>query len=146
MPVIGFSEAARLAQVARSTIQRKVKRGELSAIRRPDGAYGIEVAELERVFGTLQTVAPLDDPSRQPLGRSAPPPTEADSQRVAGLERQLERLERELDTAHQREAWLRGQVEALQQRLLPAPRRGLLARLTQALARRRGTPPGGSGT
>lgn len=47
--VVTVTEAAELADVARSTINRKIKAGGLS--REPGG--GIQVAELERVFGTL---------------------------------------------------------------------------------------------
>ncbi len=53
MAILNYSAAARAAGVARSTIQRHVKSGKLSATTRPDGGRGIDTAELLRVFGEL---------------------------------------------------------------------------------------------
>ncbi len=53
MAILNYSAAARAAGVARSTIQRHIKSGKLSATTRADGARGIDTAELLRVFGEL---------------------------------------------------------------------------------------------
>ena len=51
MTVISISEAARTWRLARSTLQRALQEGRLSATVRADGSRGIDTAELIRVFG-----------------------------------------------------------------------------------------------
>ena len=51
MAVIRISEAARTWRMARSTLQRAIREGTLSATIRADGSRGIDTAELIRVFG-----------------------------------------------------------------------------------------------
>ena len=51
MAVISISEAARTWRIARSTLQRALQEGRLSATVRADGSKGIDTAELIRVFG-----------------------------------------------------------------------------------------------
>jgi hypothetical protein len=51
MAVISISEAARTWRIARSTLQRALQEGKLSASVRADGSKGIDTAELIRVFG-----------------------------------------------------------------------------------------------
>lgn len=52
--MLGLSEAAAEAGVAKSTIFRAIKVGRLSASRRDDGSYEINPAELFRVYPATQ--------------------------------------------------------------------------------------------
>jgi hypothetical protein len=54
MTILTFTEAARAAGVARSTLYRRVKNGGLNSVERPDGTLGIAASELARVY-TVQT-------------------------------------------------------------------------------------------
>ena len=56
MAVISISEAARTWRIARSTLQRALQEGRLSATTRADGSKGIDTAELLRVFGEAPVV------------------------------------------------------------------------------------------
>jgi excisionase family DNA binding protein len=58
-------EAAALTGKSRTTVWRAIKSGRLSAIRTDNGDFEIEVAELERAFGTLASPDAL--PSRNTL-------------------------------------------------------------------------------
>ncbi len=51
MAVISLSEAVRTWRLARSTLQRAIQEGRLSATVKADGSKGIDMAELLRVFG-----------------------------------------------------------------------------------------------
>ncbi len=53
MSIVNISEAARITGKARTTIQRKIKSGHISAVRQYDGSRGIDTSELVRVFGEL---------------------------------------------------------------------------------------------
>jgi hypothetical protein len=48
--MISLGQAARLAGVGKTTITRSIKAGKLSATRRDDGSYEIDVSELSRVY------------------------------------------------------------------------------------------------
>lgn len=48
--MISMGQAARLAQVGKSTLSRAIKSGKLSAERQEDGSYQIDPSELARVF------------------------------------------------------------------------------------------------
>jgi len=54
LAILNLSAAARAAGVDRTTIQRAIKNGKLSLTRDAAGKRGVDVAELERVFGPLQ--------------------------------------------------------------------------------------------
>lgn len=45
-----LQQAATVTGKAKSTIQRAIKSGKLSAIRKDDGSYSIDVSELSRVY------------------------------------------------------------------------------------------------
>ena len=47
---LSLTQAAKIAGKSKSTINRAIKSGKLSAIRRDDGSYSIDGAELARVF------------------------------------------------------------------------------------------------
>jgi hypothetical protein len=50
MAMISLGQAAKLAGLGKTTLSRAIKSGRLSATRRDDGGYQIDVAELERVY------------------------------------------------------------------------------------------------
>src|SRR3954470_14656037 len=50
MAAVTLGEAARLTRLNKSTVSRAVKSGRLSATRRDDGSFLVDIAELERVF------------------------------------------------------------------------------------------------
>src|SRR3954471_14818831 len=50
MAAVTLGEAARLTRLNKSTLSRAVKAGRLSATRRDDGSFIVDVSELERVF------------------------------------------------------------------------------------------------
>ena len=54
MPILTFSQAARVIYASRSTIYRYVKKGKISVLQLPNGKRGIDITELERVFGPLK--------------------------------------------------------------------------------------------
>ena len=58
MPPISLGQAAKLAGVGKSTIARAIKAGRLSAQRRDDGSYEIDVAELHRVYSVTPETGP----------------------------------------------------------------------------------------
>lgn len=49
---LSLTQAAKIVGKSKSTINRAIKSGKLSAIRRDDGSYSIEGAELARAFQT----------------------------------------------------------------------------------------------
>ena len=50
MPELSLSQAAKLTGKSKSTINRAIKAGKLSATRHEDGSYSIDPAELSRAF------------------------------------------------------------------------------------------------
>ena len=107
---LSLTQAAKIAGKSKSTINRAIKSGKLSATRHDDGSYSIDGAELARVF-----------PIGTPLGSewvSAAPPTEL--ARTATLEAENAALRAALDREREaldevradRDAW-RQQATAL---------------------------------
>ncbi len=145
MALLGINEAARAAGVARSTIQRKIKSGELSVTRSIDGTRGIDTSELIRVFGELQggragSEAAQSRPAGGPVSQLAAS-YEALEREVALLREQLSASQQRETAAQEREEWYRERISALEQRLLPAPQRGLVERLGELVDRVRGRSP-----
>lgn len=70
--ILSISEAARMAKRDRKTIQRAVAAGILSMSHSAAGGRGIEVAELERVYG------PLSHPSPAPVAATMSQPVAPD--------------------------------------------------------------------
>lgn len=105
---LSLSQAAKTAGKSKSTINRAIKSGKLSATRHDDGTYTIAASELFRVF-----------PNGTHAGSTwieTPPPTEPDktaSVRIEALEAALQR-EREVnaDLMADRDHW-RQQATAL---------------------------------
>ena len=98
MTHLSVREAATLASKDRSTILRAIDHGRLSATRDEHSHFRIDPAELERVFGQLQSpavrTASEDD--------AMPQPAPAETARTATLAREVELL-REMLSMHERE-------------------------------------------
>lgn len=109
MTALSLSQAAKLTGKSKSTINRAVKSGKISATRHDDGSYSIETSELTRAFDTGTHGA--DQRSSTALVG-----TDGDTllkQRIEALEQLLER-EREVtaDLKEDRDRW-RQQATAL---------------------------------
>jgi excisionase family DNA binding protein len=105
MPELSLSQAAKLTGKSKSTINRAIKTGKLSAVRHGDGSYSIDPAELSRAFD----VEPSEGAKRcdtEPDGTSL-------LERLSALEALLSR-EREIsaDLKEDRDRW-RQQATAL---------------------------------
>jgi hypothetical protein len=129
MAVISISEAARTWRIARSTLQRALQEGRLSATTRADGSKGIDTAELLRVFGESPGALQVRGGSEVQHATSS-----AADLTIATLQAQVKLLQEQLQEARQREAWLQSIIE---QRLLPPPRQGIIERIAEAIARLR---------
>lgn len=105
MPELSLSQAAKLTGKSKSTINRAIKNGKLSATRHEDGTYSIDPAELTRAFN----VEPLEGARR----RDADPDATRLIERISALEAMLSR-EREIsaDLKEDRDRW-RQQATAL---------------------------------
>lgn len=105
MPKLSLSQAAKLAGKSKSTINRAIKTGKLSATRHENGTYSIDPAELSRAFD----VEPLEGAKRH----DAEPDGTRLLERIAALEALLSR-EREIsaDLKEDRDRW-RQQATAL---------------------------------
>ena len=115
--------------MGRTTIQRAIREGKLSAVTQPNGSKGIDTSEMIRVFGES-----CIDAGNGTVRDAAINPEDADSihadtggasqldtaQTVAALQAQIDLLKVQLDDARDRELWFRRQLEDVQ-RLLPAP-------------------------
>src|SRR5512135_750716 len=131
MAVISISEAARTWRIARSTLQRAIQEGRLSATIRADGSRGIDTAELIRVFGDAPGALQERDSSKVQHATPVATPNVADAT-IATLQAQVDLLQAQLQEARQREAWLQSIIE---QRLLPPPHQGLIERIAESVAR-----------
>jgi len=144
MAILSISEAARTWRVGRSTLQRAIKEGRVSAVYQPDGSRGIDTAELLRVLGEPRSDAGSDTGvdrgnSKSDTGlsrREAGASLQADTAPVIdALQAQIALLRTALNEAKDREEWFRQQLENLQQRLLPPPKKPFIDRLAEAWGR-----------
>lgn len=105
MPELSLSQAAKLTAKSKSTINRAIKTGKLSASRHDDGSYSIDPAELSRAFN----MEPPDSSKRS----DAQPDRTLLLERIEALEAMLNR-EREVsaDLKEDRDRW-RQQATAL---------------------------------
>ena len=105
MPELSLSQAAKLTGKSKSTINRSIKTGKLSAIRHEDGSYSIDPAELSRAFNL--------EPQEGAKRRDAEPDGTRLLERIEALEAMLNR-EREIvaDLKEDRDRW-RQQATAL---------------------------------
>ena len=118
MSVLNFSQASRATGASRSTLYRYIEEGKISVVRLPNGKRGIDVTELERVFGPLRQ---WDTPPKK-RGRTDEIQVDAFQDRSEVIElmrQQVELLERELTSAKEEKARL---LDLLEQRLLESPR------------------------
>ena len=51
--------------------------------------------------------------------------------RTAALEDKIADMRAPLEAAQRRELWLQGQIDQIQQRLLPSPRQGIIERIAE---------------
>ena len=116
MTILGINVAARAAGVARSTIQRAIKTGRLSAVSTATGERGIDLAELLRVFGPLPQTRQEQTAVLLP---AAAPDATGEATLIGVLQEQLQQaLERErqaIERARERESRLLALLETEQQ-------------------------------
>lgn len=98
MPELSLSQAAKLTGKSKSTINRAIKTGKLSATRHEDGTYSIDPSELARAFD----VEPFEGAKRS----DAEPDGTRLLERIEALESMLSR-EREIsaDLKEDRDRW-----------------------------------------
>ena len=82
MVLLTFTQAAKTAGIARSTLYRAIRNGRISVVSQLDGSKKMDTSELQRVFGPLQHTT---EPIRQHDA----------SQDVALLQVRIDALERE---------------------------------------------------
>ena len=131
MSKLNISQAAKTAGVARSTIQRKIKQGELSCETDEQGKKVIDIAELNRVYKNLQVPdATPDGVEQSEAMRQYTTPDSAKMLQKENtlLKEQVEDLRQEREIAREREKELRGLAKGLQEELkeqrillLPSP-------------------------
>lgn len=130
MSFLTLSQAARVTSKSKSTLNRAVKSGRLSAVRNADGTFSIDPSELARAF-------PQNEPEHVPLVHHEPAverPRTEDSSKIAMLEQLLERerealvREREVsaDLKEDRDRWraqatgLLSDLRTAQEKVAPA--------------------------
>ncbi|WP_143809734.1 hypothetical protein [Paracoccus yeei] len=136
MSLLTLSQAAKAISKSKSTLNRAIKSGRLSAVRNEDGTFSIDPSELARAF-------PQNGPERAPMVHHEPalerPGTE-DSSKVAMLEQLLEKerealaREREVsaDLKEDRDRW-RAQATGLLSDLRTAQEKAAPAASPEAL-------------
>lgn len=136
MPFLTLSQAAKATSKSKSTLNRAIKSGRLSATKNADGTFSIDPSELVRAF-------PQNDPEHAPLvhhERVVERYGTEESSRVAMLERLLERerealaREREVsaDLKEDRDRW-RAQATGLLSDLRTAQEKATSAASPQVL-------------
>ena len=136
MSLLTLSQAAKAISKSKSTLNRAIKSGRLSAVRNEDGTFSIDPSELARAF-------PQNAPERAPMARHEPdverPGTENFS-KVAMLEQLLEKerealaREREVsaDLKEDRDRW-RAQATGLLSDLRTAQEKAVPSASPEAL-------------
>ena len=114
MTILSLTEAAKAANVARSTLYRAIRQGRLSAVSHPSGGRGVDTAELIRVFGPLQgaTEQAQQDATVQDVALLRV--------RIDALERENRLLREEVEASRSRESKL---LDVVSRGLLEAPRK-----------------------
>lgn len=119
--MLTLGQAARLTGTSKTTLTRAIKAGRLSATRRDDGSYGIDEAELSRVY-TVNVETPATGAVTGAAVHHAPPerdPSDTLALRVEieGLKAQLALMREHADELrHQRDGW-QNQAESAQRLL-----------------------------
>ena len=141
MARLNITDAADAAGVSRGTIYNHIRKGRLSATVSEDGHKRIDVAELERVYGTLNRVDVQGDVQLNTL-------EQASNAELEVLKKEVEMLRRELRKTEEREREARDQVKELldvvksQTRLLGAGTKETPAKEEQPKKERRWWPFG----
>lgn len=134
-----ITEAAKIYQIARTTIYKRIKEGKLSV----DTDKRIDLSELMRVFGAI----PSQLQKQTTLSTVAVEPVSLQSDTTLLLQERIATLEKELAVAialkneiEQNRAWLKQQfeeaqstVKLLEHKQATAPKKGLFGRLVQAI-------------
>lgn len=136
MSFLTLSQAAKATSKSKSTLNRAIKNGRLSAVRNEDGTFSIDPSELARVFPQN---AQEREPSVHQERQAEHPRTEVLS-KIAMLERLLERerealvREREVsaDLKEDRDRW-RAQATGLLSDLRTAQDKAMPAASSEAL-------------
>src|SRR5690242_19696368 len=93
MPMLTVGQAARLTGLNKTTMNRAIQRGRLSAHRHDDGSWRLDPAELQRVYairylpeslGAPQDEAPNDASGRAPQGTQGQPQGAPDAMHWVG--------------------------------------------------------------
>jgi len=121
---VSISEAARLTGKARQTIYRHIKQGKLSTSIRGDGAQEIQVVDLERLYGPLRG----SETAHEATPTLAPGETALQRENDA-LRAETAHLRARVDELRRDKEWLRGMVDRVTPKALPAPQGFSLARL-----------------
>ncbi len=123
-----LGEAARVTGKNKTTIQRAIKSGRLSAVVNEDGSYSIEPVELSRVFPLVHLDQHAFDGTPVALQQYATPRNDSAQpsdmallgERLRNHEEKIRDLEQQLDdTRQQRDRWQ--EEAAYLRKLLPAP-------------------------
>jgi len=89
--IVSVSQAADLVRRDRQTLYNHRKQGKLSFVKRDDNSYGVDTAELERVYGKLYaTPAEVEEYKSSAVDQSA-------SAQITELKHQLELQEMEME-------------------------------------------------
>ena len=119
--MLTLGQAARLSDTSKTTLTRAIKAGRLSAIRRDDGSYEIDPAELSRVY-TVKVETPATGAVTGTVVHQATP--ERDPGDTLALRAEIEGLKAQLalmrehadDLKSQRDGW-QNQAESAQRLL-----------------------------
>jgi hypothetical protein len=115
MPILSVTQTARLAQVDRATIRRKINAGILSTSPRSEGNKGIKLSELLRVYpDAAAQVAPMSVQGENRVNAHERDSASAQGSPIAALERENELLRQELAAAKEREKWFQNQIDQMQ--------------------------------
>ena len=134
MSEISIKEAIAAGWASRATIYREIKAGTLSVKKTGDNRSLVDTSELIRVFGEPRLRNSKDETNQHDARHSSETTENAVlKERLESLERDRNRLEREIIDAKEREAWLKQQLDRqttlLGQITNHAPTSGLLKRL-----------------
>ena len=119
-----LGQAAKAADVSKTTIQRAIKSGRLSASRQDDGSYVIDPAELHRVF-------PRGGDADSEMARSVTPSATGElrvevemlRERLAEKDEVIDDLRRRLDQSEEERRQVQARLTALLTDQRPARRR-----------------------
>lgn len=126
-----LGQAAKAAEVSKTTIQRAIKGGRLSASRQQDGSYVIDPAELHRVF-------PRDGNPNPEMKQSVTPSEPGElrveiemlRERISEKDETIDDLRQRLDQSEKERRQVQERLTALLTDQRPSERRGFWRRLT----------------